>query len=122
MGSVHYPRRPPSGWSLHVRAVVVPSGGTVQPFVHRSGGPPLSPSAGPNFLELRKAEVQLPRIPIPRTPVNKDINAPTSRSTSRCPPPSGPLAQTYRTFRAARQTKPSPYRLSRPPERRPYAY
>jgi hypothetical protein len=25
-----------------------------------------------NFLELRKAEAQLLRIPIPRTPVNKD--------------------------------------------------
>jgi hypothetical protein len=27
-----------------------------------------------NFLELRKAEVQLPRIPIPRTRVNKGIS------------------------------------------------
>src|ERR671911_124371 len=65
MGSVHYPRRPPSGWFLHLRAVVVPSGGTVQPFVHRSGGPPLSPSIGPNFRECPKGEVR--RIPIPRT-------------------------------------------------------
>src|SRR5215207_3955432 len=38
LGSDHYPRCPPSGWFLHVRAVVVPSGGPVQPFFNRSGG------------------------------------------------------------------------------------
>src|SRR5829696_1422126 len=38
LGSVHYPRCPPSGWVLHVRAVVVPSGQPVKPFFNRSEG------------------------------------------------------------------------------------
>src|SRR5215213_1390694 len=37
--------------------------------VLRTGGRP----SHPIFLELRKAEVQLPRIHLPRTPVNKGI-------------------------------------------------
>src|SRR5215211_991411 len=47
-----------------------PSYGSSSP---RSNGPTYVPGrfCVANFLELRKVEIQLPRIPIPRTPVNK---------------------------------------------------
>src|SRR5215207_2413269 len=49
LGSVHYPRCPPSGWFLHGRAVVVPqrgTGATLRPPVRRAtlGGAIIRPA------------------------------------------------------------------------------